>query len=37
MAIDEWLEVEPMIRADGTHPDVLKLYFVSLERFDEGA
>jgi hypothetical protein len=28
--IDEWLEREPMIRHDGSYPDVLKLYFVAL-------
>jgi hypothetical protein len=30
VAIDKWLEQEPMIRQDGSYPDVLKLYFVSL-------
>ena len=29
-AIDAWLEQEPMIRRDGSYPDVLKLYFVAL-------
>jgi hypothetical protein len=30
LAIDRWLEVNPLVYPDGGHPAVLKLYFVSL-------
>jgi hypothetical protein len=30
VAIDEWLESNPMIRADGTTAPVMKVYFVAL-------
>ena len=30
VAVDTWLESNPMIRPDGSAPDVMKLYFVAL-------
>ena len=30
VAIDRWLELNPLVREDGTSPAVLKLYFVAL-------
>jgi hypothetical protein len=30
VAIDEWLETEPMIRADGTTPAVMKTYWTAM-------
>jgi hypothetical protein len=30
IAIDEWLEHEPLVRPDGTPPDVLRIYFTAL-------